>query len=341
MKKIYFIGNFSENKNNINGQVLRSRNIKEYIEKIEGIQTNYLDVSQKKINLIDLKNYFKADKVILMLGENGLKYLLPLLNLINKFLKKDVYMVTIGGWLPEFLLKRKKYIEYLKKFKKIYVQTKEMKKKLEILKLNSIEQLLNFKNQESLLQEDDIQFNENLLKFVFISRVRKDKGIEDAIDAIQFLLKEKEISLEFHIYGPIDFEYEVRFQEVMKENNRSEIKYKGVINPLDINEVLKNYDVMLFPTRYEGEGFPGVIVDANNNGLIVIASDWKYNKEFVEDEKDGFVYSLNRKNGLYESLEKLLNNKKDIVTMKKNSKLKAKKYAPDVVMESFRKEIKK
>lgn len=54
-------------------------------------------------------------------------------------------------------------------------------------------------------------------------------------------------------------------------------------------EVLKNYDALLFPTYYEGEGFAGTIIDAFAAGLPVIASDWKYNSEIIKQGITGVI----------------------------------------------------
>ena len=54
-------------------------------------------------------------------------------------------------------------------------------------------------------------------------------------------------------------------------------------------DVLKDYFALLFPTYYEGEGFAGTLIDAYSAGVPVIASDWKYNSELV-NENVGCVY---------------------------------------------------
>ncbi|MFR3494185.1 MAG: glycosyltransferase [Blautia sp.] len=60
-----------------------------------------------------------------------------------------------------------------------------------------------------------------------------------------------------------------------KASSPQYIRYKGMVPFNQSTEVLKNYDALLFPTYYEGEGFAGTIIDAFAAGLPVIASDWK------------------------------------------------------------------
>ena len=65
--------------------------------------------------------------------------------------------------------------------------------------------------------------------------------------------------------------------------------YKGVLQPEEVLTTLRKYDVLIFPTHYEGEGCPGILVEALSVGLPIIASNWKYNEEFVENGVNGFL----------------------------------------------------
>ena len=65
--------------------------------------------------------------------------------------------------------------------------------------------------------------------------------------------------------------------------------YKGVLQPNEVISTLQKYDALIFPTHYEGEGCPGILVEALSAGLPIIASDWKFNSEFVQDGVNGFL----------------------------------------------------
>lgn len=75
----------------------------------------------------------------------------------------------------------------------------------------------------------------------------------------------------------------------MQKRFPSYIRYGGLV-PFDKSvNVLKDYLALLFPIYYEGEGFAGTLIDAYFAGVPVIAPDWKYNAELV-NEYVGFVY---------------------------------------------------
>ena len=66
-------------------------------------------------------------------------------------------------------------------------------------------------------------------------------------------------------------------------------EYRGVLQPDKVVPALRQYDALVFPSHYDGEGCPGILVEALSAGLPIIASDWKYNSEFVVNGDNGFL----------------------------------------------------
>lgn len=108
--------------------------------------------------------------------------------------------------------------------------------------------------------------------------------------------------------------------------------YGGLV-PFDKSvEVLKNYFALLFPTYYEGEGFAGTLLDAMAAGVPVVASDWRYNSEIV-NEKNGYVYPVHDNYAFIDTLINVGNNL-DLLLSKKPSCLKeAEKYRAENVIQ--------
>lgn len=65
--------------------------------------------------------------------------------------------------------------------------------------------------------------------------------------------------------------------------------YRGVLQPNEVISTLQKYDALIFPSHYDGEGCPGILVEALSASLPIIASDWKYNSEFVKNGINGFL----------------------------------------------------
>src|SRR5690606_22162053 len=109
-------------------------------------------------------------------------------------------------------------------------------------------------------------------KFVFISRVIKEKGIGTILKAFENL----DASYSVDIYGPIG-----KGDYAEEELNKRNCKYKGVVPANRVIEILKKYDVLLLPTFFEGEGYPGIIIESLSIGMPVITTKWKAIDEII------------------------------------------------------------
>ena len=122
---------------------------------------------------------------------------------------------------------------------------------------------------------------------------------------------------------------------------KSKISYKGILEPKgnSIYEILSNYDLMVFLTYYQGEGFPGALLDSYISGVPVIASDWKYNSEIIKEGETGKLFISQDIDDLTDKLEFMINNPDLIYQMKRNCLEEARKYNADFVIDSFIKDM--
>jgi len=165
--------------------------------------------------------------------------------------------------------------------------------------------------------------------FVFLSRLDEHKGCNEIIAAVE-LLKQRgyEGSFDVTFYGKTaeKISYYDRFCQAILPHN--EISYKGFLNLIDTNNYneLASYDVMLFPTYYEGEGFPGVIIDAYIAGIPVIATDWNLNRDVVEEGKTGWIIPIHNIEALAEKMSFVIEHPETVRQYSKNSSETAMKY---------------
>ena len=165
------------------------------------------------------------------------------------------------------------------------------------------------------------------LKLCTFSRVTKAKGIEDAVTVVKRVNEKLGYqAFALDIYGAINENEKEWFAALSKEFPEY-ITYKGVVEPHESVNILKNYFVLLFPTYYPGEGFAGTLIDALSSGLPIIASDWRYNKEIV-NEKVGMVYPGRDNNALEAILSDIAKHPMSILKLKKNCVAEAKLYQP-------------
>ena len=114
-------------------------------------------------------------------------------------------------------------------------------------------------------------------RFVFVGKICKAKGMEHVL---HFQQQHGE-SVQIDLYGPIGDEA-YRYLE-------QSASYKGVLKPNQVTRTLANYDVLLLPTFYPGEGYPGVIIEANSVGLPTISTHWLAIPELVLHQQTGLL----------------------------------------------------
>ena len=307
--KVSALGHFGEGENLLNGQTVKTRIITEELQNQLGReQVLKIDTHGGAKTLIKapfqtvsaLKN---GRNVLILPAQNGLRVYAPLLSSFRHFFKgRKLHYVVIGGWLPQFLTKRKRLAKALKNFDGIYVETNTMKTALETQGFRNVLVMPNCKRLTALSEEELVYPDGAPYRLCTFSRVMKEKGIEDAVNVVETVNRELGwTAFTLDIYGQIDSAQTAWFNE-LQSAFPPYIRYGGAV-PFDQSvDVLKDYFALLFPTYYEGEGFAGTLIDAYAAGVPVIASDWKYNTEIV-NEKVGYVYKTRDQAALAELLK--------------------------------------
>jgi glycosyltransferase involved in cell wall biosynthesis len=100
-----------------------------------------------------------------------------------------------------------------------------------------------------------------------------------------------------------------------------------------IYTTLSEYDILVFPTRYPGEGFPGTILDAYISGLPVIATNWRFIPEFIDESKTGYLFDVNHPEEIFQYVDYFIDNPHKLKAFKKNALEKSKEYSSDIAWE--------
>lgn len=333
--KVAIIGHFGGSEKFLDGQTVKTKILYNELSVhtnwcIKKIDTYYRTKNPVKLLLQTIFTLISTKNIIVLLSGNGMKFYFPLLNFAGRVFKARVYHDVIGGNLDSYIKQNLKFVKYLNGFSVNWVETRQLKNRIEDYGIKNCEVIPNFKHL-NILPESELCLEENKpLRFCTFSRVMKEKGIEDAIMAVEMInSRAGETVCTLDIYGQIDSGYERQFSLVMS-NAAAYISYKGVV-PFDKSvEAIKDYDVLLFPTYWDGEGFPGTIVDAYSAGLPVIATNWNCNSELVKDGVTGVLYMRENKNSLKVAIEKFMGYDCQLRTeMKKNCLFTAKEYMPE------------
>lgn len=325
--KFLIIGYFGYITNQLDGQTAKTRNVKKLLEeKIGERNVRYFDTQSFQYSWL---SYFKLLVVLIMCnnllylpGKNNLLKLSFFIDFLIRFKGLKVYYLVVGGWLSEFLAENSKLEPRLRRFRYIGVESKALASTLiDKFGFSNCDFFPNFRVDKHMHFEPVLNDG---LKLVFMARIMLEKGLDKLFYLARFI-EDNKLDIEITFYGPVaEKDKEFFFSNV---RSLSCVEYKGVLEPADIYKVLTGYDVLVLPTRYEGEGFPGSILDAYISGIPVLVTDWKFLPEFVLDGKTGFVIYDDL--DLINKVQLILNDKKMLQDMKENSFLHSKAYSSD------------
>lgn len=273
--------------------------------------------------------------IIMLPAHKGLCMITPVIILLNIFFRHRLHYVVIGGWLPDMVAGNRFLRMLLKKYDNIFVETRSMLERMTDMGFTNVTVMPNCKKLYVTDLSEIPPYSEPPYKLCTFSRVIKEKGIEDAIDAV----KRCNGSLGFtaftlDIYGQIGKEYEQRFRDIMN-GQPDYIKYGGCIGFSESTDVLKNYFALLFPTYYAGECFAGTIIDAFAAGLPVIASDWHDNKNIITNRRTGIIYPVGSTEALVKILSEAAATPATINAMRPACINEAEMYQPEVVIDTL------
>lgn len=343
--KIGIIGRTADGAQLFDGQTIKTRVLRDellqYIPDCEVICVDTYNYKKKAIKTImnTIKVLKEADCVFVLLSRNGCTVFFPMLYWLNKIYKKPIYHDVIGGRLDKAIGEHRNWKKYINAFRVNWVELPSLEHNLTDIGVNNAKTLPNFKRipilEENMLSQDVPQVYE----FCTFSRVVKTKGIVEAANAVNYVNEQMgKIVARLHVYGEIDESFREEFNALLKANQETVI-YEGIAAPEKSVESIRNYFALLFPTTHPGEGFPGTFIDAFAAGIPIIASDWNYNAELIDEGVTGYCYPAAETERLNELVYDVCKEPKKILNLKKNCVEKARQYSPDHVMEIMCKQM--
>ena len=271
------------------------------------------------------KNY---DNILISASSKSVYQLLRLMQNFPFLMRKTSYFV-IGGYFPEAVDKGIYKANCYRKLKAVVLEGRILQEPLLKAGLTNTVIIPNFKFfPEVKLQER----SSSVCRFVYLSKVCREKGAHLVLEATAALNSEGlEQPFEVDMYGVIDEGYREEFFGALPPN----VRYKGLIDLINDTSAaykeLAAYDCLLFPTRWKGEGFPGVVIDSFVAGLAVIATDWNMNRELVIEGETGLMIETENAAQLAASMKKLMKDRALLSAMGRRAKESAPRYHIDGV----------
>ncbi|WP_026679377.1 glycosyltransferase family 4 protein [Fictibacillus gelatini] len=138
-----------------------------------------------------------------------------------------------------------------------------------------------------------------VIHFLFIGRVMKEKGIDQYLEAAQYI-KKKYRNTEFHILGFCEGEYQDKLKNLQEKGI---IQYHGMQS--DIIKFLKFSHCTIHPTYYP-EGMSNVLLESAASGRPSITTNRSGCREIIDDKINGFIIEQRNSKDLIEKIEYFL-----------------------------------
>lgn len=171
---------------------------------------------------------------------------------------------------------------------------------------------------------------------LFLSNMMKEKGVWDLVDACK-ILKDKGLKFHCHFVG--------KWSDILQETFNDRINALGLQNYVNAygakygeekNDFFQMSDVFAFPTFYNNECFPLVLLEAMEQGIPCISCNEGGISGIIDDAQTGFIIAKNQPEALAEKLEVLINNP-DLCN--KMGKAGRKKFEQEFTLNRFEKRI--
>lgn len=275
------------------------------------IQTNYYN--SKLVNFIRLflllfskTLLFRYKTVIISCSDNLQVFFLPFAYLVCKFFKSKLIIRTFGGNLVdnfEAFSSFNKRIQ-LKIFRSAFLVTAETINIYDYFKSHDIDAYW-FPNvrKKNAIQK---KHKKGSVKYFFVGSTIIEKGIAEILEVNNYFGYSK-----IDIYGPTPDEYILN----LDYHN----SFKGIIKPDLLVKKILEYDVLVLPTFWYGEGYPGIILEAMSVGVPVITTKFQSLTEFLVHNENALLVDIKNSDQIIEAIIHLDNDFEHLKYLSKNS----------------------
>lgn len=258
---------------------------------------NYL-VGLVKVIAQFIKGLFYCDHVSLHGTANAFIYIAPIASLACLLSKKPLILRKFAGDFDaifDSLSKTKKMLVILalKNSKVTFFQTRYLVDKFEKY-CRRIEWLPTSRPILNSSLATGKNYKKNL---TFIGHVSQAKGIDELLIAADCLGD----SYLFNIVGATNDSKYSNYEWSQHKN----VQYLGQVPAQAVNAQLAQADLLIFPTKWDGEGYPGVIIEALQAGVPVIATNLKGISEIITDGIEGFLVPRADTTALINAIQKV------------------------------------
>lgn len=165
------------------------------------------------------------------------------------------------------------------------------------------------------------------IRFVFVGLVDARKGIPSLLEVWSKIASP---AIELTLIGPVTSAI-----EKMINTDYPSVIVKGKYSFNEVKQMLPNYDVMIFPSFFEGFGL--VIPEAMACGLPVITTSATCGPDIIEQGKEGFIIEPGEVDQIIKAIEFFIKEPESLTKMGELARAKAEKFSWDAYGDKWNK----
>lgn len=240
--------------------------------------------------------------------------------------KKPILHIHGGGFKEFYATKPEWISKVLNKCATIIVLSQSWKQFFESITdnvpIHIVNNVVSAPSQDSFEKIDDSKFH-----LLFLGLLDRQKGIFDLLNAIADNKDTFKDRIHLHIGGNGDKGCLIKRINVLKIENI--VTYEGFVSGKKKEELLQMCDAYILPSYVEG--LPLSIIEAMTYGKPILTTPVGAIPEIVSHGKNGLLFNPGDEEGIANSINTLMNNKKQCLYMGECSKLVANDFLPEMV----------
>ena len=152
-------------------------------------------------------------------------------------------------------------------------------------------------NTRDIVPSETGRDRDRVRRLVFMGQLRKEKGLAEALEACRSLPEDCRL----RVFGP-----RMPNTDFSLFDGHPRATYAGVLEPEQAPRVFAEDDLLLFVSYMKSEGTPGVVIEAFQCGVPVVATAIGGVPEMVEHEKSGLLVAPRSVPELKAAIERLM-----------------------------------
>ena len=251
---------------------------------------------------------------------------------IAKKYKIPVFGISHGTDIRQIMQHErfKKHLDRIKEIDYVFALTNENKKNIEdIFEIENNKIMVTYGGYNEKIFYPNSEEKEKKARLMYAGKISETKGVYELIEAIQ------ELNEEIEIIGQATGEDEEKIKKLIDNDKR--IKYYNVRNQKELAELMRNREIFVFPTYYEGLGL--MSIEAIASKMVLVVNKLDSIEEFIPKEIKESIFYQGVKKPTLKGLDKIdPSNKKEY---KENLKEKIKKAIEIVKTKNINEEYNK